>query len=43
MGTLIEKNNIDISKLVEKGAIIKIIFDYYCDLRYHSCEPKIEF
>ncbi|CDW76075.1 p2x purinoceptor 4 [Stylonychia lemnae] len=43
MGTLIESNNIEVNQLVEKGAIIKMVFDYYCDLRYYQCEPLIEF
>eukprot|EP00347_Sterkiella_histriomuscorum_P017542 403348942 len=31
-------------KIINKGAIIKIVFDYYCDLRnMKECEPDISF
>jgi hypothetical protein len=43
MASLLLESGLDIDYIMKNGAILRINFDYNCDLKYPDCYPSVSF
>lgn len=43
LATLIKETDLSIDDVINKGAIIKMVFNYECDLGHDECSPHVAF